>query len=139
MTTVHDCTLIDLPRITQTRGSITPVEGNRTIPFDIARVFYLYDISGGANRGGHAHRELQQVIVCVMGAFDFIVDDGIERRRIYLHREHQGLYVPTMVWGELTNFSSGAICLVLASLPYNEEEYIRDYPTFLREKTGHTP
>ena len=132
MTTVDDCKLIDLPKITARQGNITPVEGNKDIPFDIERVYYLYDIPGGAARGGHAHKELQQLIVSVMGAFDVVLDDGQRKRTVRLDRAYYGLYVPMMIWRELENFSSGGICIVLASMPYGENDYIRDYDEFLK-------
>ncbi|MEJ5378460.1 MAG: FdtA/QdtA family cupin domain-containing protein [bacterium] len=133
-TTVHDCRLIDLPKISERRGAITPIYGGEHIPFEIARVYYLYDVPGGESRGGHAHRGLQQLLVSVMGGFDVILDDGFERRRVHLNRAYFGLHIPSMIWRELENFSSGGICLVLASQPYDENDYIRDYETFLREK-----
>jgi hypothetical protein len=131
MTNVDDCSLIELPRINRPEGAITPVEGGATIPFDIARVYYIYDVVYGANRGGHAHRELQQVIVAVLGRLVVTVDDGAERRSIVLDRADQGLYVPGMIWRELQQFSSGAVCVVLASLPYDDADYIRDRRAFL--------
>ena len=132
-TTVHDCTLIDLPKISERKGAITPIYGNQHVPFDVARVYYLYDVPGGESRGGHAHRELQQLIVSVMGAFDVVLYDGNERRRVHLDRAYTGLHVKRMIWRELDNFSSGGICLVLASHKYDESDYIRDYDEFLRE------
>lgn len=134
MTTVDDCRLIDLPKITARQGNITPVEGNKDIPFDIERVYYLYDVPGGESRGGHAHKKLQQLIVSVMGSFDVILDDGQRKKTVRLDRAYYGLYIPNMIWRELENFSSGGICLVLASLPYDENDYIRDYNEFLRKK-----
>lgn len=133
-TTVHDCKLIDLPKISDRQGAITPIYGGVHVPFSIQRVYYLYDVPGGESRGGHAHRRLQQLIVSVMGAFDVVLDDGCERRRIHLDRAYYGLYIPNMIWRELENFSSGGICLVLASLQYDEGDYIRDYETFQKEK-----
>ncbi len=133
-TTVHDCNIIDLPKISERKGAITPIYSGVQVPFDIARVYYLFDVPGGESRGGHAHKELQQLIVSVMGAFDVMLDDGNERRRVHLDRAYFGLYIPSMIWRELENFSSGGICLVLASLPYNANDYIRDYDSFLREK-----
>ncbi len=135
-TTVHDCTLIDLPKISDRQGAITPIYGGVHLPFSIQRIYYLYDVPGGESRGGHAHRQLQQLIVSVMGAFDVVLDDGFERRRIHLDRAYYGLYIPHMIWRELENFSSGGICLVLASMLYDEGDYIRDYEAFYREKTG---
>ena len=136
MTTVHDCNLIDLPRIGERKGYITPIYGREHIPFDIARVYYLYDIPGGATRAAHGHKELQQLMVSVMGSFDVTLDDGREKQRITLNRPYYGVYIPRLIWRELDNFSSGAICLVLASMPYDENDYIREYNLFLKEKDG---
>jgi hypothetical protein len=130
MTSVDDCRLIDLPKIYRPEGNLTPVEGGDTIPFDIARVYYLYDVIGGAERGGHAHRQLQQLIVCVMGGFVVALDDGTDRREVQLNRGYQGLYVTTMIWREIIDFTSGAVCVVLASNLYSETDYIRDYQEF---------
>ncbi|HVW07900.1 MAG TPA: FdtA/QdtA family cupin domain-containing protein [Bryobacteraceae bacterium] len=127
---ISDCRIIDLPKIDRRAGNITPVEGGGHIPFDIARVYYMYDIPGGQTRGGHAHKRLEQLIVAAMGSFDVVLDDGQERRTFHLDRAYYGLYVPRMMWRELVNFSSGSVCLVLASLLYNEDEYIRDYEDF---------
>ncbi len=134
MTTIKDCKLIDLPVISAPQGNLTPIEGRKNIPFNIERVFYLYDVPGGTARGGHAHKELQQVIVSVMGSFDVVIDDGRSKKTVHLDRAYHGLYIPKMVWCELMNFSSGGICLVLASTPYSEEGYIRDYTLFLEQK-----
>ncbi len=131
MRTIDDCRMIDLPKISNRRGNITPVEGGNHIPFDIERVYYLYDAPGGAIRGGHAHKQLQQMIVSVMGAFDVVLDDGHNKKTVRLDRAYFGLYIPTMIWRELENFSSGGICLVLASLPYDESDYFRNYDEFL--------
>jgi hypothetical protein len=136
MTTVDDCTLVELPKNSRPEGNITPVEGGETVPFEIARVFYLYDTIGGAERGGHAHRELQQLIVCVMGGFVVVLDDGTDRRTVELNRGYQGLYIPAMVWGEAVDFTSGAVCVVLASHLYSEADYIRDYEEYLRLRRG---
>lgn len=134
MTTIENCRLMKLAKITARQGNITPVEGGRDIPFRIERVYYLYDVPGGAARGGHAHRELQQLIVAAMGAFDVVLDDGRRRRTVRLDRAYQGLYLPEMIWRELENFSSGGICLVLASMPYDEDDYIRSYDMFQEMK-----
>lgn len=134
VSTVDDCRIVDLPMIHRQEGSITPVEGAKEIPFEIARVYYLYDVPGGAERGGHAHKELQQLVVSIMGAFDVVLDDGVRRRTVRLNRAYQGLYVPRLMWRELVAFSSGGICLVLASLHFDEGDYIRDYDEFVAYK-----
>lgn len=135
MTTIEECRIVYLPKILRPQGNLTPVGSFDNIPFDIARVYYLYDVPGGSHRGGHAHRELQQFIVAAMGSFDVIVDDGWRKRRINLNRAYYGLYLPQMIWREIENFSSGGICLVLASAYYEEQDYIRDYADFLQEKS----
>jgi hypothetical protein len=133
-TTVHDCNIIELPKISERTGAITPIYSQENVPFQIERVFYLYDVPGGEGRGAHAHKELHQFIVSVMGAFDVVMDDGTETRRVRLDRAYYGLHVPPMIWAHEENFSSGGICLVLASMPYNENDYIRYYNDFLRER-----
>jgi hypothetical protein len=133
-TTVYECSVIELPRIENPAGNITPVYGNINIPFEIARVYYLYDIPGGETRGGHAHKELQQLIVAASGSFDVLLDDGINKRTVSLNRPYYGLYMPNMIWRELLDFSSGGICLVLASLKYEASDYIRDYREFKQRK-----
>jgi hypothetical protein len=132
MTSLDNCRIIDLPKITNRLGNITPVEGGKDIPFEIARVYYLYDVPGGSTRGGHAHKNLEQVLVSAMGAFDVILDDGHNRKTVHLDRAYYGLYIPRMIWRELENFSSGGICLVMASLPYDESDYYRDYEDFIK-------
>jgi uncharacterized RmlC-like cupin family protein len=129
--TVDDCRMIKLQKIERPQGNLTPVEGMATIPFPIARVFYLYDIPVDSSRGGHAHKDLQQAIVCVMGSFDMVLQDGTDRRVVTLRRGDEALYVPSMIWGELVNFSSGAVCFTLASLPYDEDDYLRTYDAFV--------
>jgi WxcM-like, C-terminal len=125
------CRIVDLPRITDPRGNLTPIEGGVQVPFDIARVYYLYDVPGGESRGGHAHQELQQLIVAAAGSFDVVVDDGTETARFHLNRSYYGVLVPRLTWRELGNFSSGSVCLVLASQVYAEDDYYRDYDEFL--------
>ncbi|MEN9306145.1 MAG: hypothetical protein RL173_77 [Fibrobacterota bacterium] len=122
--------LIDFPIVHEPRGNLSFIEGQRQIPFDIQRVYYLYDVPGGAVRGGHAHKDLQQVIIALSGSFDVVVDDGTDRKKISLNRSYHGLYLPNMIWRELENFSSGAVCLVLASAYYEEDDYIRDIAQF---------
>jgi dTDP-4-dehydrorhamnose 3,5-epimerase-like enzyme len=128
---VSGCRLLQLPTFRDERGSLTPIEGDRDIPFEIARVFYLYDVPGGERRSGHGHRRLAQVLIAASGSFDVVVDDGRERRVVSLNRSYRGLYVPSLVWSEIENFSSGAVCLVLASDPYDEGDYIRVYEDFV--------
>ena len=131
MTGLDDCRLVELPKIFMEEGSITPLEGaGEHVPFEIARVFYLYDVVGGAVRGGHAHKQLEQFIVAAMGGFTVSLWDGAERREMELNRAYQGLYVPPMIWTDLVNFSSGAVSVVLASLPFEEADYIRDADEF---------
>jgi hypothetical protein len=124
------CRIIDLPRVADPRGNLTFIEGDRHVPFPIARVYYLYDVPGGASRGGHAHKGLQQLIIAAAGSFDVVVDDGCHQERFFLNRSYHGLLVPRLVWRELDNFSSGGVCLVLASEHYEEDDYYRDYATF---------
>lgn len=130
MSTVDDCRLLELRRIPRPEGSITAVEGIREIPFAIERVYYLYDIPAAAARAGHAHRQLEQVFVCVMGSVTVTLKDGRRVRRLELNRAHVGLYVPRLIWRELDNFSAGSVCVVLASQPYEADDYIRDYREF---------
>lgn len=124
--------LLQLPRITSESGSLTAVELGEGVPFEIARVFYLYDIPAGAHRGGHAHRVLEEVIVAVMGSITVELDDGRERHTVDLRQPDVGLYVPTMLWAELVDFASGSIAVVLASIPFDEAEYVRDHDEYLR-------
>ena len=122
--------IIDFPIVHEPRGNLSFIVGERQIPFPIKRVYYLYDVPGGAVRGGHAHKDLQQVIIALSGSFDVVLDDGKQRHKMSLNRSYHGLYLPNMVWRELENFSSGAVCLVLASEIYLESDYIRDIREF---------
>jgi len=131
---VYDCTIIKLPKIENRAGNISPIQGSLDIPFDIKRVYYLYDIPVGSERGGHAHKELQQLIMAASGSFDVVMNDGKDEKIFSLNRPSYGLYVPQMMWRELINFSGGAISLVLASLPYDESDYYRDYDKFIKGK-----
>jgi dTDP-4-dehydrorhamnose 3,5-epimerase-like enzyme len=126
-----DCRIIDLPKIADPRGNLTFVESGTHIPFSVERVYYLYDVPGGAERGGHAHKGLQQLIIAMSGSFDIVLDDGREKQRFHLNRSYYGLYVCPMIWRELDNFSSGSVCLVLASNRYDESDYFREYEEFL--------
>lgn len=131
---LEQCRIVDLPKISDPngRGNLTFLESNVHVPFAIERVYYLYDVPGGAERGGHAHKQLEQLIIAMSGSFDVVLDDGFDKKRVHLARSYYGLYVPTMIWRELDNFSSGAVCLVLASAPYDESDYYRNYDDFLR-------
>jgi hypothetical protein len=129
---LKDCRIVELPRISDPRGNLTFVEGSQHIPFDIRRVYYLYDVPGGAERGGHAHKALSQLIIAMSGSFDVVLDEGGEKKRFHLNRSYQGLYVCPMIWRELDNFSSGSVCMVLASNIYEESDYYRDYGEYLR-------
>lgn len=133
-TSVLDCSLISLSRNHNLKGNLTVVESNKTLPMDIKRVYYLYDIPGGEDRGAHAHRELYQFLIAVSGSFDVVLDDGHIKRTIHLNRPYQGIYIKPGIWRDLNNFSSGAVCLVLASMKYDEADYIRDYSKFLKFK-----
>jgi dTDP-4-dehydrorhamnose 3,5-epimerase-like enzyme len=130
---IADCHLIDLPKVEDQRGNLTFIEAGRHVPFDIKRIYYLYDVPGGSARGGHAHRRLHQFIIAMSGSFDVLLDAGRGKRRFHLNRSYYGLYVPPMVWRELDNFSSGSVALALASDYFDESEYIRDYGRFLSE------
>lgn len=129
--TVDDCRIVELPRITDPRGNLSFIESHRHIPFDIKRVYYVYDVPGGETRGGHAHKRLRQLIVAMSGSFDVLLDDGERQRTVSLNRSYYGLYIPTMIWRELVNFSSGSVCTVMASEYYEEDDYFRDYEEFL--------
>ncbi|HMO33811.1 MAG TPA: FdtA/QdtA family cupin domain-containing protein [Lacibacter sp.] len=130
-TSVHDCSLVDLPKIHNRAGNITPVNAHDDVPFDIKRIYYLYDMPGGESRGGHAHKQLKQLIVAASGSFEVVLNDGKETRRFYLNHPYYGLLVVPGIWRELVNFSSGSICLVLASEIYNEDDYLRHYQDYL--------
>jgi len=127
---LDDCRIIELPKISDPRGNLTFIEGNHHVPFGIERVYYLYDVPGGAERGGHAHKALHQLIVAMSGSFDIELDDGRSKRRYHLNRSYFGLYVCPMIWRQIDNFSSGSVCMVLASNRYDEADYYRDYQEF---------
>ena len=129
--TIKDCKIIELPKIGDPRGNLTFIEGGGQIPFDIQRVYYLYDVPGGSARGGHAHKNLEQLIIAMSGSFDVVLDDGYEKKRFHLNRSYYGLYVNTMVWRKLDNFSSGSVSMVLASNKYTEDDYLCNYEEFL--------
>jgi hypothetical protein len=125
------CRLVELPKISDPRGNLTFIEEHCHVPFEIKRVYYLYDVPGGADRGGHAHKALNQLIVAISGSFDVVLDDGRDTRRFHLNRSYIGLYVCPMIWRKLNNFSSGSVCMVLASDRYDESDYYRSYTEFV--------
>ena len=130
-TSVFDCSVIELGKISFDEGNLTVIENSRDFPFDVKRVFYLYDIAGGESRGAHAHKECHQFLISVSGSFEVLLDDGKFKRQVFLNRPDIGLHIAPGIWASEINFSSGAICLVLASHTYNELDYIRDYSAFL--------
>ncbi len=129
-TSVYDCNIVHLPKVHNAAGSITALQNFQHIPFAIKRVYYLYDVPGGAERGGHGHKKLASFIMALSGSFDVLIDDGFNKKIIHLDRPYIGLHIVPGIWRELLNFSSGAICLVLASEKYEEEDYIRDMDTY---------
>jgi dTDP-4-dehydrorhamnose 3,5-epimerase-like enzyme len=133
---IESCQIKKLPKISDERGSLSFVESGNHVPFPIERIYYLYDVPGGAVRGGHAHKRLKQLIIAISGSFDVILDDGVSQKRVHLDRANIGLYVCPMIWRELDNFSPGSVCVVLASRPYEEEDYYRDHGEFLANRTG---
>jgi len=133
-TSVDDCRIIELDKHHHEKGSISVVENNETVPFDVKRVYYLYDIPGGESRGGHAHKDLYQLIIAASGSFRVILDDGNKKHNFILNRPYQALYIVPGIWRELDDFSSGSVCLVLASSFYDENDYIRNYNEFINYK-----
>ena len=128
---LEQCRIVELPRVTDPRGNLTFIEGGRHVPFEIRRVYYLYDVPGGAARAGHGHKRLHQLMIAMSGSFDVLLDDGREKRKYHLNRSHYGLYIPPMLWRDLDNFSSGSVCMVLASDFFDESDYYREYDAFL--------
>lgn len=133
---VNDCRVIELPKIHDSRGNLTFIESGRHLPFEVKRVYYLYDVPGGATRAAHGHRELHQLMIAMSGSFDITLDDGYEKKLFHLNRSYYGLYIPPMMWRDLDNFSSGAVCMVLASDFYDEDDYFRNYQDFLCAARG---
>lgn len=127
---ISDCKIIDLRKISDPRGNLTPIESFIDVPFQIERVYYLYDVPGGSNRGGHAHRELMQLIVAISGSFDVVLDDGKDRQKFQLNRPYIGLLISPMIWREIDNFSSASVCMVIASRKFEESDYFRTYEDF---------
>jgi len=129
---IEQCKLIELPVIADPRGNLTFIEGGRHLPFEIKRVYYLYDVPGGATRAGHGHKNLQQLMVAMSGSFDVLLDDGFTKRNYHLNRSYYGLYICPMIWRDISNFSSGSVCMVLASDYFEEADYYREHKDFLR-------
>ena len=136
MSRIDECRLVNLEKIERPEGNLSPLYGGVHVPFEIKRVYYLYDVPGGADRGGHAHRALQQLIVAASGSFSVTLDDGQSRRTVSLDRSYHGLYLPSLMWRDIAGFCTGAVCLVFASQPYDEGDYIRDYQEFLATVRG---
>jgi dTDP-4-dehydrorhamnose 3,5-epimerase-like enzyme len=130
---INNCRIIQLPKIEDQRGNLTFIESERHVPFIIKRVYYLYDVPGGSSRAAHGHKKLHQLMIAMSGSFDVTLDDGFEKKNFHLNRSYFGLYVPPMMWRDLDNFSSGAVCMVLASECYDEQDYFRKYSDFIQE------
>ena len=131
---IDKCKLIQLPKISDPRGNLTFIEGEIHIPFEISRVYYLYDVPGGSSRAAHGHKHLHQLMIAMSGSFDVTLDDGFEKKKFHLNRSYYGLYIPPMIWRDLDNFSSGSVCMVLASEKYEESDYFRNYEDFIFAK-----
>ena len=129
---LKDCRIVELPKIPDHRGNLTFVESERHVPFALKRVYYLYDVPGGATRAAHGHKQLRQLMIAMSGSFDVTLDDGFEKKVFHLNRSYVGLYISPMIWRDLDNFSSGAVCMVLASEYYSEDDYFRDYEDFVK-------
>lgn len=136
MNCLNDCRMIPLPKIHDDRGNLSFIEAARTVPFVIQRTYWIYDVPGGEVRGGHAYRELQEFFVALSGSFDVVLDDGKARKTVSLNRSYFGIYVPNMIWRHLENFATNSVCLIMASLPYSKEDYIRDYELYLKDIQG---
>ena len=132
---IDECKLIEFPKNHQLNGNLTSITNGLEVPFDIKRIYYLYDVPGGNSRGGHAHKELHQIMVALSGSFTVTLDDGTNKRSFHLYQPYQGLLIPPGLWRDLDTFSSGSICMVLASELYDEEDYFRDYEEFLKYKS----
>lgn len=137
--TINTCKVFELPKISDPRGNLSFVESGRLIPFEFRRVYYLYDVPGGAERGGHAHKALHQLIIAISGSFDIHLDDGCAGKTFHMNRGNLGLYICPMIWREINNFSDGAVCMVLASDFYDESDYYRDYSLFKDHTSNSMP
>ena len=135
-TNIFDCSILEIDKHHNDKGNLSVVENGKTVPFDVKRVFYLYDVPGGESRGGHAHKEALQFVIAASGSFDITLYDGELKRTVTVNRPYMGLLIVPGIWGALDNFSSGSVCLVLTSTEYSEEEYIRDYNEFIKYKIG---
>lgn len=135
---LDQCHMVEFPRVADPRGNLTFIEGKNHVPFEIRRVYYLYDVPGGSERGGHAHKDLYQVIIAMSGSFDVVLSDAAGEKRFHLNRSYNGLYVCPMIWRVLDNFSSGSVCMVLASSVYDEDDYYRDQGEYLRAAISQT-
>lgn len=133
--TIYDCMLLTLPKNHQMNGNLTSITNSQEVPFDIKRIYYLYDVPGGNSRGGHAHKDLYQIMIALSGSFSVTLDDGTLKRNFLLNQPYQGLLIPPGLWRDLDNFSSGSICMVLASEVYDENDYFRDYEKFIDWKS----
>jgi dTDP-4-dehydrorhamnose 3,5-epimerase-like enzyme len=131
---LDNCKVLDLPKIQDARGNLTFIEAGRHVPFDFKRAYFLYDVPGGSTRGGHAHKNLHQIIIAMSGSFDIELSDGVTKKRFHLNRSYFGLYIPPMVWREMDNFSSGSVALVLASEFFSEEDYFRDFSDYVASR-----
>jgi dTDP-4-dehydrorhamnose 3,5-epimerase-like enzyme len=131
---ISDCRIIDLPQVIDPKGNVVFVEGDKTAPFDIKRVFYMFNTPSGITRGGHAHKRLHQLIVAIAGSLDVVVDDGAKKKKVHLDSPKLGFYIPPMIWNELLNFSQDAVCVVFASEHYSSDDYIKSYESFQQMK-----
>jgi dTDP-4-dehydrorhamnose 3,5-epimerase-like enzyme len=135
MNTVFDCNIVALEKVKNRAGNLSTVQNLNNIPFEINRVYYIYDVPGGSDRGGHAHKDLEQFVIAVSGAFDVLLDDGVNKTTIRLDRPNNALHIKKGIWRETRNFTSGSICMVIASLPYDPEDYINEYENFKLYRT----
>jgi len=129
---IETCSIINFKKISDPRGNLTVIESNKDVPFEVKRIYYIYDVPGGESRGAHSHKTLEQIIIAISGSFDVKVDDGTQKKIFHLNRAYYGLYIPRMIWRYLDNFASGSVCLVLASDYYSESDYIRNYEEFVK-------